>query len=637
MERESFEDPEVARLMNEVFVSVKVDREERPDLDHVYMTVCQMLTGSGGWPLTIIMTPDRIPFFAATYLPKTSRFGRAGMMDLIPRIQTLWQTRREEVRTSAEKILTALRSTEIASSGPGPGEEILHKGFDELARRYDREFGGFSDAPKFPTPHNLVFLLRYWKRTGKNEALEMVEKTLQSMRLGGVYDHVGYGFHRYATDREWLVPHFEKMLYDQALLAVAYIETSLATANPFYADTAREIFTYVLRDMTSPEGVFYSGEDADSEGEEGKFYLWGLEEIRELVPKEEADIFIPLFNIRQDGNFHDEATLKRTGANILHLRRPPAELAPRFLLGEKVLTGLVEAARGRLFEARERRVRPHRDDKILTDWNGLMIAALSRGAQVLGDPLYARAAAQAADFILRRLRDAEGRLLHRYRDASAGIVAHLDDYAFMVWGLIELYESTLEVRYLKDALGLNHQMLTHYWDDRAGGLFFTPDDGERLIIRKKEIYDGALPSGNAVAMWNLLRLARLTGRADLEARAEEIFRAFSGHVAQMPSAHTQILVAADVGLGPSQEVVIVGEREAPDTLAMLDALRSRFLPNQVVLLRPANEENPQIDRLAEFVKGYRSVEGRATAYVCSGGSCRRPTTDVSELMGMLTG
>lgn len=637
MERESFEDPEVARLLNEVFVCIKVDREERPDLDHIYMTVCQMLTGSGGWPLTILMTAEKKPFFAGTYIPKTSRLGRTGLMELVPRIRQIWQTRRSEIQESAEKILSALKSTEADSSGPVPGEEVLKKAFAELGGRYDREFGGFSGAPKFPTPHNLLFLLRYWKRFEDRSALAMVEKTLQIMRLGGVYDHVGYGFHRYATDREWLVPHFEKMLYDQALLALAFLDTYLVTGNGTYADTAQEIFAYVLRDMTSPEGGFYSAEDADSEGEEGKFYVWRLEEIRELLPKEEADIIIAVFNVRSEGNYHEEATMKRTGANILHLRSPLAELAPRFLMGEKELADVIRSARKRLLDARDRRVRPQRDDKILTDWNGLMIAALSRGAQVLGDAAYARAAEKAADFILRRLVSSGGRLLHRYRAGSADITAHLDDYAFAVWGLIELYQTVMEVRFLEEALRLNQQMLEHYWDDRQGGLFFTPDDGERLIVRKKEIYDGAVPSGNSIALLNLLRLSRMTGRGDLEDKAEGIFRAFSGHIAQMPSAYTQFLLAADFALGPAQEVVVAGRRGASDTEAMLKALRSRFLPNQVLLFRPAYAVSTDIDRISEVVRDRQSIGGKATAYVCRGSSCLAPTTDLTELLSTLEG
>jgi uncharacterized protein YyaL (SSP411 family) len=488
MEHESFEDPEVADLMNDAFVSIKVDREERPDLDHVYMTVCQMLTGSGGWPLTIFMTPDKRPFFAATYIPKGNRFGRTGMMELIPRIKEIWTHRRSEVLDSATKVVDALQGLEKESAGAELGRPELNQAYEELRKRFDATYGGFSAAPKFPTPHNLLFLLRYWKRSGNEQVLSMVEKTLQEMRYGGIYDQIGYGFHRYSTDREWLVPHFEKMLYDQALLALAYLEAFQATGKVLYSDTAREIFTYVLRDMTDPEGGFYSAEDADSEGVEGKFYLWEESEIDRILGKATANSIRKVFNVERDGNFKEEATGRKTGANILHLGKTIEEIASDLDLSATALAADVAAARDKLLDVRERRIHPHKDDKILTDWNGLMIAAFARGAQVLEEPKYADAAAKAADFVLARMRRPDGRLLHRYRDGEAKITAHLDDYAFLIWGLIELYEAAFEVPYLETALELNTHMLDHFWDDHSGGLFFTSDDGEDLIIRKKYVW-----------------------------------------------------------------------------------------------------------------------------------------------------
>ena len=551
MEKESFEDSEVAKLMNDTFISIKVDREERPDLDNFYMTVCQILTGSGGWPLNIVMTPDKKPFFAATYIPKESSFGRTGIMKLLPRIKEIWVERRSEVLESAAKIIEALKGMEKGSAGADIDIAVLKKAYQELLTRFDKEYGGFSDAPKFPTPHNFLFLLCYWRRFKDEAALEMVEKTLQAMRQGGIYDQVGYGFHRYSTDKEWLVPHFEKMLYDQALLAMAYLETFQATGNENYCSTAREIFAYVMRDMTSPEGGFYSAEDADSEGVEGKFYIWKEEEIRQILEKKDADLIIRLFNVERMGNFKEETTRKKSGANILHLGKPLSQIASEFKMPIKNLENRIVSARERLFEAREKRIHPHKDDKVLTDWNGLMIAALAQGAKALGEPAYAGAARSAADFILQHMHMPDGRLLHRYRDGEAGIIAHLNDYAFFVWGLINLYEATSEARYLKTALDLNADMLTHFWDGHDGGLFFTPEDGERFIVRKKEIYDGALPSGNSVAMQNLLRLGRLTGDTSLDEKAAKIVKAFSGHVVQFPSGYTQFLVSADLGMGPS--------------------------------------------------------------------------------------
>ncbi|MFC1868379.1 thioredoxin domain-containing protein [Thermodesulfobacteriota bacterium] len=635
MEHESFEDQEVAGLMNETFISIKVDREERPDLDHIYMTVCQILTGSGGWPLTIIMTPDKKPFFAGTYIPKNSRFGRAGMVELIPRIQEIWTTRHNEVMESSEKIIDALQGVDDLKPGPDIKIAVLDKAYNELAGRFDETHGGFGNAPKFPTPHNFLFALRYWKRTGNTKALQMVEKSLKEMRQGGVYDQIGFGFHRYSTDREWLVPHFEKMLYDQALLALAYLETYQATGKAEYGDTAREIFAYVMRDMTAPEGGFYSAEDADSEGEEGKFYVWTGEEIQNVLEKDEAALIIELFNIEKNGNFKDEAAGRLTGANILHLKDSISKIAFDLKIPIPELEGKISSARMKLFESRERRIHPHKDDKILTDWNGLIIAAFARGAQLLEERTYSKTAKKAADFILTHLRGKGGRLLHRYRDGQAAISANVDDYAFMVWGLIELYEATFDSGYLKNALELNQDMILHFWDKENGGLFFTPDDGEELIVRKKEIYDGAVPSGNAVAMWNMLRLARFTGRAELEERAAETERAFSSAIAQMPSAYTQFLVAVDFGIGPSYEVVIAGKPGSNDTKEMIKALRGTFIPNKVILLRPTEHASPGIDSLAGFIKQHVSIDDRATAYVCMNNSCKAPTTEVSEMLDLI--
>ena len=635
MEHESFEDPEVARLMNQVFVSVKVDREERPDLDSIYMTVCQMMTGSGGWPLTIIMTPDKKPFFAGTYFPKESRLGRIGMLDLVPRIQEIWTNRRDEALKSADQITAALQEYSTEAPGEELGEPTLRTAFEGLAQRFDEQHGGFGSAPKFPTPHNLLFLLRYWRRTGNEKALSMVGKTLHAMRLGGVYDHVGFGFHRYSTDPIWLVPHFEKMLYDQALLAMAYTEAYQATRKAEYADTAREVFSYVLRDMRASTGAFYSAEDADSEGEEGKFYLWTVEEIRQVLSAEESDLVTTAFNVEKEGNFSDEATGRRSGRNILHLRRGLQEVASDLKMPEQQLKTHVERARKKLFAAREKRIHPHKDDKILADWNGLMIAALAKGARVLGEPGYAEAAKGASDFILHHMRNPNGRLLHRYRDGEAALPANVDDYAFLIWGLIELYETTFEVRYLQRALELNNDLVKHFWDEEAGAFYFTADDAEKLLVRQKDIYDGAIPSGNSVAALNLLRLGRISGSTDLEEKAVKIGRAFSKAVRQSPSAYTQLLLAVDFATGPSYEVVIAGKAGAEDTKAMIRALRVHFLPNKVVILRPTEEESPNITRIAEYTKYQSSIDGKATAYVCLNYTCKLPTTDSGKMLELL--
>ncbi|MHA2429129.1 MAG: thioredoxin domain-containing protein [Candidatus Hermodarchaeia archaeon] len=514
MAHESFENERIAKLMNEVFVNIKVDREERPDIDSLYMSVAQMLTGSGGWPLTIIMAPDKQPFFAATYIPAETRFGRMGMDELIPEIQRLWKEDRNRLNAITKNIRTNLETSAQGSKGAELGEGVLEMAFDALKQRFDEEYGGFGFRPKFPSPHNLMFLLRYWKRTKNKEALRMVEETLHAMRKGGIFDHVGLGFHRYSTDPKWLLPHFEKMLYDQAMLTMAYAEAYQTTKKDEYAQTVREIITYVLRDMTSPEGGFYSAEDADSEGEEGKFYVWTEEEIRKVLPKQEANVFLKVYNFEPEGNFLEEATGKRMGTNILHLKKPLATEAKAQKMTEEGLLKLLEGIREKLFEVREQRIHPHKDDKILADWNGLMIAALAKAARVLDEPSYAEAAKKAVNFVFTQMLDAKGRLLHRYRDKEAKILAFLDDYAFMIWGLLELYETTLEPEYLQKAVELNAELLTHFWDDVGGGFYFTSDDAEDLLVRKKDAYDGAIPSGNSVAMLNLLRLARITAESE---------------------------------------------------------------------------------------------------------------------------
>jgi uncharacterized protein YyaL (SSP411 family) len=635
MEHESFEDPEVARLMNEVFVSVKVDREERPDLDNIYMAVCQMMTGGGGWPLTIIMTPDKKPFFAGTYFPKESRYGRIGILDLIPRVKEVWITKPDEVLKSANQITIALQQISSGAPGEDPGESTLRTAYEQLAQRFDGQYGGFDSAPKFPTPHNLLFLLRYWKRTGNEKALQMVEKTLRALRSGGIYDHVGFGFHRYSTDQLWLVPHFEKMLYDQALLAMAYTEAYQATGKGEYAQTAREIFTYVLRDMTAQTGGYYSAEDAESEGEEGKFYLWTEEEIRQILPAKEADLIIAVFGIEKEGNFHEEASGKQMGRNILHLKKGLHEIASDLKISEEQLRKRLEDSRGKLFAAREKRINPNKDDKILTDWNGLMIAALAKGARILDEPPYAEAAGQALNFILENMRKPDGRLLHRYRDGEATLPAYVDDYAFLIWGMLELYETTFEVCYLQTALDLNNDLVKHFWDDKAGAFYFTADDAEKLLVRQKDIYDGAIPSGNSVAALNLLRLGRITANPNFEEKAVKIGRVFSQTIKRLPSGYTQLMLAVDFGVGPSYEVVITGKTGTKDTKAMIGALRRHFVPNKVVLFRPSEEESPDIIRLAEYTTYQTSIDSKATAYVCLNYNCKFPTTDKGKMLELL--
>jgi uncharacterized protein YyaL (SSP411 family) len=632
MAHESFEDDKVASLMNESFVSIKVDREERPDIDGIYMTVCQMMTGSGGWPLTIIMTPDKKPFFSGTYFPKTNRFGRAGLLDLIPQIRNYWQNNREELLKSAEEVLSALMNTTNGKNGEFITVEVFHKAFKDFKRMFDSENGGFGHAPKFPTPHNLLFLLRYWKRVESNEALEMVTKTLNEMRKGGIYDQLGYGFHRYSTDERWLVPHFEKMLYDQALLIQAYVEAFQITNNISYQRTSEQILEYILRDMTSSEGGFYSAEDADSEGQEGKFYLWDVDELKEIL-KDDAELFIKVFNCKKDGNWIDHAAGSAPGTNILHLEESLQRFSKQFEIPEKDIENKMEFARKKLFEVRDRRIHPHKDDKILTDWNGLVISALSKAARVFNKKKYSNAAEMAVKFIEGHLFTKKERLLHRYRAGESGIPAQIDDYAFLISGLLELYETVYKVEYLKLALRLQEIQLNHYWDNKNGGFFFTSDDAEKLLIRQKEIYDGAIPSGNSVSLLNLLRLGRITGNSDFEDKAEKLIKAFSVQISKSPTAFSQFLNGVDFAIGPAKEIVVVGNINITDTQKMLNLINKKFIPNKVLLLN--DPDNPEITELAGFTKTQNMVKGKSTAYICENYNCKMPINDLDKLEELL--
>ncbi|GAF75181.1 unnamed protein product, partial [marine sediment metagenome] len=460
-----------------------------------------------------------------------------------------------------------------------------------------------------PSAHNLTYLLRYWHRSGENHALEMVETTLQKMRLGGIFDQLGFGFHRYSTDSSWLLPHFEKMLYDQAMLVMAYVEAFQATGKESYAQTARDVLSYVNRDMTSPEGGFYSAEDADSEGEEGLFYLWTPEEFRDSLGDEGSNLFVQLFNLEESGNFYDEATRRKTGRNILNLKQPMAESANVIKISEEELINLWDKTRKVLFDIREQRIHPLKDDKILTDWNGLMIAAYAKAASALEAPHYALIAQKAADFIWEKMRSKDGKLLKRFRDGDAGLPAHLDDYAFLVWGMLELYDAVLDPKYLQRAVDLNTIMLQEFWDNQKGGLFFTADGQTDLIIRDKEIYDGAVPSGNSVAAFNLLRIGRMTANPDFEDKARDIGRAFSGQVSQAPLGYTGLLSALLFAFGPTYEVVIAGDPDADDTKAMLKALKREYFPNQVTLFRPSEDTGSSILHLAEFIENQVPIDG----------------------------
>lgn len=625
MEYESFEDEETSHLMNQTFVSIKVDREERPDIDNIYMMVSQMMNGSGGWPLSIIMTPEKKPFFSGTYFPKESKYGRIGFKDLIIKIDAAWRTKRKDIEESAEEITNYLKESYSSNLPEQLSAAIFDDAYLNFEKRFDTLHGGFGTATKFPSPHNLMFLLRYWKRTGTQQALEIVTKTLIEMRRGGIFDQVGFGFHRYSTDVKWLVPHFEKMLYDQALLLIAYTEAYQAAGIIEFKKTADEIVSYVLRDMTSPDGGFYSAEDADSEGVEGKFYIWTQKELIDLLGNDDADYAFKIFNTSEEGNFKEESTQQNTGANILHL----ADSSQTNFNDDEQL----EKIRIKLFEYREKRIHPYKDDKILSDWNGLMIATLAKAGRVFDNSKYINAAERAIDFINDHLTTADGKLLHRHRNGESSLTANLDDYSFMIWALLELYESTFKADYIERAIQLTELSKQHFWDKINGGFFFTPDYGEELIVRTKEYYDGAIPSANSVFANNLLRLARITADSKYEDFADKIFASASLMLSKNPQAFTQLLCSFDFACGPSYEVIIACKFQNKKTKKIFTQLSQPFIPNKVVVLVDKEDANHRLP--FGHLKAYSTIHSQPTIYVCKNFSCNVPTTDFEEALKQL--
>ena len=631
MARESFQDPEIGQLMNENFISVKVDREERPDIDSVYMTVAQMITGTGGWPLTVIMTPELKPFFAGTYFPKESGPRGAGLKDIILNIRDLWNDERGDLLGSAEDITSSLQEISHGTSGQELPEEIINQAYESLQENFDKKYAGFGSYQKFPTPHHLLFLLRYWKHTGKDEALKMVEKTLDTLRRGGIYDHVGFGFHRYSVDREWMVPHFEKMLYDQALLIIAYTEAYQATGKLKYRETAEEVIEYLLRDMKSPEGGFYSAEDADSEGEEGKYYLWSKDEIIRILGPDQGELFSKVYMVMQDGNYTEEATGKKTGKNIIYLKETMKELSSQLKINQDELWWKMEDAREKLFQTREKRIHPHKDDKILTDWNGLVITALAMAGKVFHRKDYILIAEDALNFIMTQIRK-DGLLMHRWRDGEAAVDANLDDYAYLVWGLLELYDATFQSTYLKLAIKLNQILLDHFWDQEEGGFFFTSDHAQKVLVRQKDAYDTALPSGNSVENLNLQKLYLLTGNTKTEDTALALEKYFSPLITQSPSAFTMFLSGTLLNTGPSFEIVIVGEKNKEDTETMLNIIKKKYLPNSTLLVK---YHDNNLNKVVANVEGKKMIDNQATVYICGNGTCYPPVNTPDALINLL--
>ena len=612
MAHESFEDEEVAAALNRDFIAVKVDKEERPDVDAVYMTVCQALTGSGGWPLTILMTPEQKPFFAGTYFPKYSRYSMTGLLDLLASAVNQWRDHRDQILLSGDKIT---RAVQVGSGNGGdaePEKGIMAAAFSLFSQSFDGKYGGFGSSPKFPTPHNLMFLLRYFKQENDVRALAMVEKTLQQMYRGGIFDHVGFGFSRYSTDEKWLVPHFEKMLYDNALLTITYLEMYQITGTEFYKMVAIKILKYVQREMTGGDGAFYSAQDADSDGVEGKYYVLSPDELVHVLGEADGRCFNEHFHITPEGNFE--------GKNI-----PNLIANPKFDRTDERIETLIS----KVYGYRLTRTKLHKDDKILTAWNALMIVALAKAYQILGNGNYLDAAKKAMRFLLENLSDGQGNLHVRCRDGEISGTGNLDDYAFTVWALLELYHTDYNADYLEQALEFGQKLLSDFWDEENGGFYLTAKTAEHLIYRPKETYDGAIPSGNSVAGYCLTRLAAFTGTQQLEEAALHQLRFLSGAAQSYPAGYSFSLMAQMFAVYPGKELVAVMKDDA-DLLGLQQMLQKKFLPNLTVLvITPQNEA--KIHQLAQFTKNYGLKNGKSTYYVCENRACSAPFNELAAL------
>jgi hypothetical protein len=627
MEHESFENPDIARLMNDNFVNIKVDREERPDLDSIYMTAVQGMTGQGGWPMTVFLTPDGAPFYGGTYFPPADRGGMPGFPRVLQSVAEAFRTKPDEIRQSAEQIRQFLeRQTRPPSEAGLLSPEILDRAFTALRNQFDGQYGGFGGAPKFPQPMSLDFLLRTHLRTKDPRALAMVELTLEKMAHGGMYDQLGGGFHRYSVDRVWLVPHFEKMLYDNAQLAAIYLHAYQATGNPIYRRVCEETLDYVMREMVSPEGGFYATQDADSEGDEGKFFVWTPNEILAVLGEEDAHVFSAYYGVRPGGNFE--------GKSILFVPGAAETVAESLEMPIDALQAALERGRRTLFEARERRVKPGRDEKVLTAWNGLMLRAFAEAAAALGRDDYRCTAEANAEFLLSKL-GANGRLLRTYKDGQAKLNGYLEDYSFLADGLLALYQSTLDARWYREARRLADTMIEQFWDEdsASGGSFFdTGKDHEQLVSRPRDVFDNATPSGSSVAVEVLLRLAVLSGEQRYRQIAEAVLRSLAESLARMPTGFGRLLSALDLALTPSQEVAIVGP-DASDTQTLLAVVREGYRPNLVLALA-SGPDDPLTQEMPLLAKK-STRNGRATAYVCENYACQSPTTEPEELRKQL--
>ncbi len=624
MEKESFENEGIAAIMNERFINIKVDREERPDLDEVYMNALQIMIGSGGWPMTVFLTPDLIPFHAGTYFPPEDRRGIPGFPKILVVVSDYYHSHRGEVEKMEEQVKQALyQIAEMIPSQEDMNDKVFSKAFDALETQFDPIYGGFGNAPKFPNSMALSFLLRYWKSMGLKKALEMVEKTLEKMANGGIYDHLGGGFHRYSVDDRWLISHFEKMLYDNALLSRIYFEAYQATHQEKYRRVGEEILHYVLREMKSPKGGFYSTQDADSEGEEGKFYVWTRDEIKEVLGKEKGTPFCAYYGVAQQGNFEG-------GASVLSIASTLEKVSQLYGMSITDFEKILEEGRQKLYAEREKRVKPNRDEKILTSWNGLMISSFVDGFKITGEKRYLVAAEEAARFILQEMRK-DGHLMRVFNKGKCQVKGYSEDYSFFIQALLDLYEATFDTGWLKEADDLNRRMIRQYWDERNGGFFFSGKENESLIARSKNPYDHVIPSANSIAVFNFIRLSYLTGDESLKQKAEQTLRLFYNFLDQHPSGFTQMLSGLLFFLNP-EEIGIIGSKSDLKTKSMLKEIYLAYLPNKILSLRDPQEpiEGNWFPFLME-----KGIEEIPTTFVCKGFTCLPPIKDEKELKKIL--
>jgi uncharacterized protein len=625
MERESFEDEATARLMNENFVNIKVDREERPDVDQIYMNFVQITTGHGGWPMTVFLTPERVPFFGGTYFPPVRRYNMPSFQEILLSVSEAYRERRDEIENSVTGILGELRRIGLAeASNLSLSTDQLDTAYRSIAKQFDAAHGGFGGAPKFPPSMTLEFILKYWARTNEADALHIVTHTARKMANGGMYDQLGGGFHRYSVDAVWLVPHFEKMLYDNAQLAQLYLHVYQATKDEFFKDVCVDILEYVRREMLDETGGFYSAQDADSEGEEGKFFVWTPEEITEILGEEDAKLFRFHYDVSEEGNFE--------GHSILNVRQSLAESARQMGVSLERYEEVIARGKALLFEEREKRIKPFRDEKVLTAWNGLMLAAFAEAGAVLEKESYIEIAEKNAEFITSTLRGANGELLRTWKDGTAKILGYVEDYANYADGLIELYQATGNVRWLNEAKTLADKMIDEFWDAEEGGFFFAGKSGEQLIVRSKDFFDNATPSGNSVAADVLLKLSVLTGNEDYHRYATTLFKLTANFMRRYPSGFGRTLSAYDFYLNQPKEIVIIGADNTEREILVREVY-SRYIPNKVVVI--SEENNAEAAEFIPLLKERKMIEGKPTAYVCENFACQQPVTSAEDLAKQL--